>query len=214
RVIRRYRRSQGKRRALAVLLVAHSSALAAWRRTTATRPGRGNEYAQILLGDIVFGENATAEPRVLAQVDNPEQLEKLVSLLGNHEPTALLNYVAFSLAVFLSPALPNGGIAQELLTLSHGEHVPQVPEELQSCVHLLARTYRYGTLSLARHAVSRDTSEGNSYKYEGDMRALVDGAREQVSALLRNHTEGMTSAELWTALPEARHIASSLPRRA
>ncbi|XP_049271260.1 uncharacterized protein LOC119391490 [Rhipicephalus sanguineus] len=76
----------------------------------------------------------------------------------------------------------------------------QVPEELQSCVHLLARTYRYGTLSLARHAVSRDTSEGHSYKYEGDMRALVDGAREQVSALLRKHTEGMTSAELWTAL--------------
>ncbi|XP_037515221.2 uncharacterized protein LOC119391626 [Rhipicephalus sanguineus] len=159
-----------------------------------------DEYAQILLGDIALGENASTQQRVLVQVDSPDQVKKLASLLGNHEATAMLNYVAFSLAVFLSPALPHGGIAQELLTLSHGEHVPQVPEELQSCVHLLARTYRYGTLSLARHAVSRDTSEGNSYKYEGDMRALVDGAREQVSALLRNHTEGMTSAELWTAL--------------
>ncbi|KAH7956984.1 hypothetical protein HPB52_014034 [Rhipicephalus sanguineus] len=159
-----------------------------------------DEYAQILLGDIALGENASTQQRVLVQVDSPDQVKKLVSLLGNHEATAMLNYVAFSLAVFLSPALPHGGIAQELLTLSHGEHVPQVPEELQSCVHLLARTYRYGTLSLARHAVSRDTSEGNSYKYEGDMRALVDGAREQVSALLRNHTEGTTSAELWTAL--------------
>ncbi|XP_075744226.1 membrane metallo-endopeptidase-like 1 [Rhipicephalus microplus] len=157
-------------------------------------------YMQILMGDIVVKENATEDPRVLVQVDSPGQLEKLVSLLDNHETSALLNYVAFSLTVFLSSALPHGGIAQELITLSHGEHVPQVPEELQSCVHLLARTYRYGALSLARHAVSRDTSEGNSYKYEGDMRAMVDGAREQIATLLRNHTTGTTTAELRTVL--------------
>ncbi|XP_075744222.1 neprilysin-like [Rhipicephalus microplus] len=155
-----------------------------------------DEYVQIFMGDIVVKENATGDPRVLVQVDSPGQLEKLVSLLDNHETSALLNYVAFSLTVFLSPALPHGGIAQELITLSHGEHVPQVPEELQSCVHLLARTYRYGALSLARHAVSRDTSEGNSYKFEGGMRALVDGAREQIATLLHNHTAGTTTAEL------------------
>lgn len=159
-----------------------------------------DEYARILLGDIVFGKNASKEPRVLVQVDSPEQLGQLSAVLGNHEATAMLNYVAFSLAVFLSPALPHGGTAQELLTLSHGEHVPQVPEELQACVHLLARTYRFGALSLARQAVSRDTSDGSNYKYEGDMRALVDAAREQVSALLRNRTGWMTATELWTAL--------------
>ncbi|XP_065296013.1 uncharacterized protein [Dermacentor albipictus] len=158
------------------------------------------EYARILLGDVVLGKNASKEPRVLVQVDSPEQLAQLSALLGKHEVTALLNYVAFSLAVFLSPALPHGGTAQELLPLSHGEHVPQVPEELQACVHLLARTYRFGALSLARQAVSRDINDGNSYKYEGDVRALVDGAREQVSALLRNRTAWMTAAELWTAL--------------
>ncbi|KAL3226466.1 hypothetical protein MRX96_024932 [Rhipicephalus microplus] len=93
------------------------------------------------------------------------------------------------------------------LEIKFSQYVPlcfsqttQVPEELQSCVHLLARTYRYETLSLARRAVSCDTSEETSYKYEGDMRALVDGAREQVSTLLRNHTEGITSTELWTLL--------------
>ncbi|KAH7958449.1 hypothetical protein HPB49_001844 [Dermacentor silvarum] len=123
-----------------------------------------DEYARILLGDIVFGKNASKEPRVLVQVDSPEQLGQLSALLVNHEATAMLNYVAFSLAVFLSPALPHGGTAQELLTLSHGEHVPQVPEELQACVHLLARTYRFGALSLARQAVSRDTSDGSNYK--------------------------------------------------
>lgn len=85
-----------------------------------------DDYTHILLGDVISGKNDSEEPRVLVQVDSPEQLEKLMSLLGNHEATALLNYVGFSLAVFLSPALPHGGVAQELLTLSHGEHVPQV----------------------------------------------------------------------------------------
>lgn len=32
------------------------------------------------------------------------------------------------------------------------------------------------------------------------MGALVDGAREQVAALLRNGTSWMTATELWTAL--------------
>ncbi|KAH8041472.1 hypothetical protein HPB51_015834 [Rhipicephalus microplus] len=78
-----------------------------------------DEYVHILMGDIVFKENATGEPRVLVQVDSPGQLQQLVSLLDDHQTSALLNYVAFSLTVFLSPALPPGGIAQELITLSH-----------------------------------------------------------------------------------------------
>ncbi|KAH8039791.1 hypothetical protein HPB51_008793 [Rhipicephalus microplus] len=56
------------------------------------------------------------------------------------------------------------------LEIKFSQYVPlrfsqttQVPEELQSCVQLLARTYRYGTLSFARCAVSRDTSERTSY---------------------------------------------------
>ncbi|KAH7984793.1 hypothetical protein HPB49_025734 [Dermacentor silvarum] len=133
-------------------------------------------------------------------VDSPEQLGPISALLGNHELTALFNYVAFSLAAFLSPALPHDETAEGLLVLSHGEHIPQVPEELQACVHLLARTYRFGALSLARQAVRRDSSDGNGYKYEGAMRTLVDGARDQVAALLRNRTTRMTSVELWTAL--------------
>ncbi|XP_075526610.1 neprilysin-1-like [Dermacentor variabilis] len=158
------------------------------------------EYARILLGDVVFEKNSSNEPRVLVQVESPEQLGQLSALLGNTEVTALLNYVAFSLAAFLSPALPHDETAEGLLVLSHGEHIPQVPEELQACVHLLARTYHFGALSLARQAVSRDSGDGNGYKYEGAVRALVDGARDQVSALLRNRTARMTSVELWMAL--------------
>ncbi|XP_077495482.1 uncharacterized protein LOC144106513 [Amblyomma americanum] len=157
-------------------------------------------YAQLLLGDVAVEKNASKEPLVLVQVDRTEQLKKLSVLLRNHGEATLLNYVGFSLAAFVSPALPHGGPAQELLPLSHGEHVPQVPEELQACFHLLARTYRFGALSLARQAVSRDPTDGSSYKYEGEMRVLVDGARDQLSALLRNGTAWMTASELWTAL--------------
>ncbi|KAK8771873.1 hypothetical protein V5799_024883 [Amblyomma americanum] len=157
-------------------------------------------YAQLLLGDIALEKANASKPRVLVQVDNTEQLGKLSALLGSHDESAKLNYVGFSLAAFLSPALPHGGPARELLPLSHGEHVPQVAEELQACIHLLAMTYRFGALSLARQAVSRDTIDGNSYKYESEMRSLVDAARDQLSALLRNGTAWMTASELWTAL--------------
>lgn len=157
-------------------------------------------YAEALLGDVVLLENSSAEPRILVQVDRPEPLEELAELFGHHNPAALLNFVGFSLAVFLSPALPQGSSTRELLVLSHGEHVPQVPEELQACVHLLARTYRFGTLSLARHAVSHDSVEAKNYMYENEVRALVDGAREQLATLLRNGTSWMTATELWTAL--------------
>lgn len=157
-------------------------------------------YAETLLGDVVLLENSSADPRILVQVDRPEQLEKLSELFGHHDPAALLNFVGFSLTVFLSPALPQGSATRELLVLSHGEHIPQVPEELQACVHLLARTYRFGALSLARHAVSHGSVEAKNYMYENEMGALVDGAREQVAALLRNGTSWMTATELWTAL--------------
>ncbi|CAN8023477.1 unnamed protein product, partial [Ixodes persulcatus] len=93
-------------------------------------------------------------------VGSPGHLNSLSRILASHSRAALLNYVGFSMVVFLSPALPHGSSASQLLPLSHSQHVLHVPERLQACVHLLARTY------------------------EDEMRTLVAGARNVLSELL------------------------------
>ncbi|KAG0416701.1 hypothetical protein HPB47_006199 [Ixodes persulcatus] len=93
------------------------------------------------------------------KVGSPGHLNSLSRILASHSRAALLNYVGFSMVVFLSPALPHGSSASQLLPLSHSQHVLHVPERLQACVHLLARTYRFGTRMLARQAILGDGAD-------------------------------------------------------
>ncbi|CAN7995297.1 unnamed protein product, partial [Ixodes pacificus] len=138
-------------------------------------------------------------------VGSPGHLNSLSRLLASHSRAALLNYVGFSLVVFLSPALSHGSSASRLLPLSHSQHVLHVPEQLQACVHLLARTYRFGTRMLARQAILGDGAGHKNSRWGTRAWAWASQPELAVRSLLRQAGRSSISSIFF-----AMHLESSL----
>ncbi|XP_064490383.1 uncharacterized protein LOC135401748 [Ornithodoros turicata] len=154
-------------------------------------------YAQALIGESL---ETTSLSNVRIQLQDEKFFKELSHVLEKHSKQALLNYLGFVLIAFISPLLPHSSHAKALYPLSHDEHIDRVPHLLQACVHVLARTYRYGARDLARRVVVRETPDVTNLRYENEMQALTSTSRDLLVKLFRGGTQWMSPTEVWTAL--------------
>lgn len=156
-----------------------------------------NTYVETLLRDVP--EN-TSIPKVSVRLQDESYFRDVSNVLKRHSRAALFNYLGFLLIAFISPLLPYGPHVKALYPLSHDEPIDRVPHLLQACVHVLARTYRFGARNLARRVVVRETPDVTNLRYENEMQALVTTSRDILVKLLRGGTPWMSATEVWTAL--------------